>query len=1164
MTEQINPWKVIETYTRGDHLARLVAHQVDAYNDLITRQIPRTVEMFNPIIVHSDNDRDPVTGKYAVELALRLDNFSIHRPQIHENNGATKIMYPHDARLRGFTYAGMSVVDLDVTVTVREGEDMLETRTFNRRMERVRLGAIPIMLQSCVCVLKQYAHHTRESLGECRVDPGGYFIINGAEKAVLAQERAAENLVYAFRPKSGRWGHTTSIRSVPDDRRVAPKQLTLLIAAKETENGREIHAQLPRLRATVPLFVLFRALGVLSDKAICEHIVLDLEDEHSRLLLRDLRASAMEAADVPSAEQAFEKLAACVSFIPFGDPERAEARKRQYVRDMLAADFLPHCPLPGQKVLFLGHMARELLRVARGERPVDDRDAYENKRVDTAGTLLNNLFRAHMGKVVKDIQKQVVRELNSGSWRTTRDYLNIITSTNVYKIVKSATIENGLRRALSTGDFGTKTGSQTKQGVAQVLNRLSYISSLSHLRRVNTPIDKSGKLVPPRKLHGSSFGFICPAETPEGGAVGVVKNLALMTRVSAPSSSEPLHTHVREHVVLLSDVEALRDLAGKAKVFINGTWIGITKDPLRCCTVLRYKKAAGILNIHTSVAFDTTRGEIHLCSEGGRLLRPLLRVENGELLILKRAEALAAGTATWDSLLVERGDEPSVIEYIDATEQARALVAMWPRDLRGRAATSHTHCEIHPSTILGVVASCIPYPDHNQSPRNTYQCAMGKQAMGVYTTNFADRMDKTGYVMTYPTRPLVDTRVMNMLRMNDVPSGAEAIVAIMSYSGFNQEDSVIFNQGALERGLFSASICKTEKDEDKKASGEEEIRCVADPERTRGMKFADYSKLAPDGTVPEGTMIHGGDVIIGKVVPIRDARGDQNKVIKYQDHSKVYKGRETSYVDRNVTSSNGDGYAFTKVRMLSYRVPEIGDKFSSRHGQKGTIGIILPEEDMPFAANGLKPDIIINPHAIPSRMTIGQLKETLLGKVLVELGLFGDGSAFGDLGVAEITRMLAGLGHERYGNERLTNGMTGEQITTSIFIGPVFYQRLKHMVRDKEHSRGEGSMMLLTRQPGEGRAKKGGLRFGEMERDCTISHGAARFTKERVYDVSDAYVTYTCDECGLVSAYNDEAGIHFCRTCENRTRFSKVAIPYACKLLFQELMTMNIAPRVLA
>ena len=1171
-----DPWPYIESYLARNHLGKLVKHQIESYNDFVGEQIPKTVAMFNPIIARSEHDRDLETGQYGIEVVMHFANFSMHRPQIHENNGATKIMTPHDARIRGFTYASTTTLDLDIKVIVRDSEDPSKTKTYHKRLEKVQIGKLPVMLRSAVCVLPQASAPGRDQSGECHLDAGGYFVINGSEKLVLAQERAAENTTYSYRQKGAKWEAVSEVKSVPDDRCIAPKQIVLMIAhqgkhssampesvAASSEAGRIIHVQLPRLKCPIPLFVLFRALGIISDEDICRTILLDIESDHQIPMMRALRAAVVEAASVLTEEDAKTHITKHVQFTPINvDKERGNVMRRAYAMEALTTDMFPHCSTQKQKVLYLGCMARQLLECHVGRRTYDDRDAYRNKRLDTAGVLLNNLFRNYMNKMVKDMVKAVVREINNGSWRSKNDYANIINPTNIYKIVKASTIENGVRRALSTGDFAIKNSSSTKVGVAQVLNRLTYVSALSHLRRVNTPIDKSGKLIPPRKLHGSSWGYICPAETPEGGSVGVVKNLSYMAHVTVAASTLPLHQHVMPHVTPVDDASP-EELAQQVKVFINGCWVGVAADPYECYLDLKRKKMSGGINVYTSVSWNASTGEIRVCGEAGRLTRPVFRVTNGKLHTSPELEAaLRAGAESWDNLMFDPSGVGSVVEYIDPAEQEQAFIALWPSEVT--ANSRHTHCEIHPSTIFGVIASCVPYPDHNQSPRNTYQCAMGKQAMGVYATNFQNRMDKTGYILAYPMRPLVDTRVMNMLRLNSVPSGEMLIVGIATYGGFNQEDSIIFNQGFIERGGAAATVYKTEKDEDKKASGEEEVRCAADPARTRGMKFANYGKLNHSGVVPENTLLHNKDVIIGKVIPIREARTDHHQVMKYQDHSKVFRTREECYVDRNVQQTNADGYAFCKVRTRAFRQPEIGDKFSSRHGQKGTIGIILPEEDMPFNAEGIRPDILINPHAIPSRMTIGQLKETLLGKVLLDLGLFGDGTSFGSMGVEEIRAQLTKLGYESTGNEVLTNGMTGEQIETSIFVGPVFYQRLKHMVRDKEHSRGSGPMVTLTHQPAEGRSREGGLRFGEMERDCMVSHGASRFTKERVYDVSDKYQVHVCKECGMIAAHNDEAGIHHCRACDNRSSFSRVEIPYACKLLFQELTTMSIAPRIVA
>ena len=598
-------------------------------------------------------------------------------------------------------------------------------------------------------------------------------------------------------------------------------------------------------------------------------------------------------------------------------------------------------------------------------------------------------------------------------------------------------------------------------------------------------------------------------------------------------------------------------------IMSNGNWIGIPAgDPHELYLYIKDKKYRAIINIYTSVIFDYRHKEIRICNDAGRVTRPLLRVHNGKLLITPQIiTRLQKHELEWKDLVCTKILEESVIEYIDAEEQEKILIALHPENIT--PTSNYTHCEIHPSTIFGILASCIPFPEHNQSPRNTYQCAMGKQAMGTYATNFTERMDKTSYVLTYGGRPMVDTRIMNLAEFSKIPSGKMVIVAIASFTGYNQEDSIIFNKEFIDRGGFSATIYRTEKDEDKKTHGDEEIRCRPDPIKTKGMNFANYDKLNNSGVVPENTFLENKDVIIGKVVPIKSNRNDQTKIIKYQDQSKVFRTREESYIDKNCVDRNGDGYTFCKVRTRTYRKPVIGDKFSSRHGQKGTIGIILPPEDMPFTADGMRPDIIINPHAIPSRMTIGQLKETLLGKALAYLGLFGDGTSFNDLPVSFINKLLLSIGFEMHGNEVMMNGMTGEQIHSSIFMGPAFYQRLKHMVNDKQHSRAIGPMVVLTRQPAEGRSRDGGLRFGEMERDCTVAHGATSFTKERMYDASDKYEVFACRQCGMFVIFNNKQNLHQCKTCGNRVAFARIKIPYACKLLFQELITMNIAPRII-
>ena len=1559
------PWTIIGAYFKNQHLKRLVRHQIESYNDFVNNQIQKTIEMFNPVLIASEHDYCKKSRKNKLEMEITFDKFNLYRPQIHENNGATKIMFPHDARSRNFTYASTMTIDINIRYIIRTGENLENTQTHYKSIPKVHIGKLPIMLKSSICVLNQYTHINNNVSGECKHDAGGYFIINGSEKTVLGQERAAENRVYCFNTSknNNKWSWTAEIKSVPKEKCISPKQINVMISSKNNGFGFPIYVQIPRIKQPVPLFVVFRALGINSDKEICDHILLDISQDSQ--ILDSLQASIIDANTSMTQEDALRIITTNVMFTPMNmDKEAGALKKRGFAQDVLNNDLFPHCHSMTQKIYFLGYMVNRLIRSSLDIAKQDDRDSYVNKRVDLTGALLNNLFRNYFNKLVKDMSKQIVKEINTGSWRSTDDHMSIVNKTNIYKIIKSTTIENGLKRALSTGDFGIKNVNSNKVGVAQVLNRLTYVSSLSHLRRINTPVDKSGKLIAPRKLHNTTWGFLCVAETPEGGSVGVVKNISYMTHITTPSNSESLHQHVEPFIARM-ERENPKDMYSNIKVFVNGAWLGNTADPIELYNAFKDKKSKGIINIYTSIIFDIKNKEIRICNDAGRLTRPVLRVKNNKIFITdKIISELNAGNLTWDDLLTDTKIDEAVLEYIDPEEQNFSMISMKPADLANKADTNYiykyTHCEIHPSTIFGILASCIPFPEHNQSPRNTYQCldinetvlmddgkkirikdvkigdkvitynpntfemsttkvvnqfvrhndnpvykivtisgreiiatedhrfstnngwktvkelidntnnkigviindysdigqefyteiknndciinedsfikcmkdlnidetknrkinkiqsyanklkelgliplyknnpkleliakiigylcadgsiniyskskkynykefqcsfdfgtlndanemkkdlislgfngvkimegtrtfkckdsdriqthhtftmiyngclpaflisigvgygkktetkrkviqdwimdnnnisamflkgfqggdgckirwdktidkrvnkqcyiikiqetsqqinnaekeslvyfmkqciqilnninikttscdiketnisenrikcsftissnieniikyyekigyaycetknkssfnvveylkykllniknnssdkimnieeweeiieyknncifvpiksitkesdrlisdievesenhsfvagsnfassncAMGKQAMGMYVTNYQNRMDKTAYVLTYPSRPLVDTRVMGMIKLDQIPSGSAVIVAIMTYSGYNQEDSILVNKGSIDRGLFSATIYHTEKDEDKKINGDEEIRCKPDPSKTKGMKFGNYDKVNNKGLVPENTFIENRDIIIAKVVPIKENRNDHTKLIKYEDHSKIHRTTEESYIDKNFIDRNGDGYCIAKVRIRTTRKPVIGDKLSSRHGQKGTVGNIIPENDMPFTANGMRPDIIINPHAIPSRMTIGQLKETLLGKVLIQLGLFGDGTSFGELAVDDIRKELLKVGHEAQGNEILYNGMTGEQIESDIFIGPAFYQRLKHMVNDKQHSRSIGPMVNLTRQPAEGRSRDGGLRFGEMERDC--------------------------------------------------------------------------------
>ena len=1173
------PYSVIESYFGSQHLERLVRHQIESYNHFINFQIQRTIQMFNSVVIHSENDYVAEHNQYFLEAHLSFENFKLYPPQIHENNGATKMMLPQEAKLRNFTYASTMTVDLHVEYIIRNTESMDTPKTIQKVFPKINIGKMPIMVKSSICMLTNNKHIHSNVTGECPMDCGGYFIVKGSEKTVLGQERAAENKVYCFDGKNTtKWNWFAEIKSVPDFKCISPKQIEMMIASKNNGFGNSIYMTIPRIKQPVELFVVFRALGVISDKEICDHIVLDIEDEKIHNVLVFLQASVIDANKYLTQEDALRHITSMAAYTPINmDKETGLKKKREFTLDVLNNDIFPHCKTLEQKRYLIGYMANKLIKTSMGWLPPDDRDSYLNKRIELTGTLLNNLFRNYFNKLVKEMQKQIVREINTGSWRSTEDYENIINMTNIYKIMKSTTIENGITRALSTGDFSIKQANSSKVGVAQVLNRLTYLASLSHLRRINTPLEKSGELIDPRKLHNTTWGFLCPAETPEGQSIGVVKNISYMSHITIPNNSSSLYEYVKPYIQAIETTPP-KQLNGKVKVFVNGSWVGVTENPTELYKDMKDKKYRGIINIYTSVVFDYKLLEIRICNDGGRLARPLLKVRDNKALITPEIiQKLESKELQWNDLLTNCRIDESVIEYIDPEEQNHSMIAMKAKDSYLQTPDmkiNYTHCEIHPSTIFGVLASCIPFPEHNQAPRNTYQTAMAKQAIGMYATNYDKRMDKTSYVLTYPTRPLVDTRVMNFINLNKIPSGTQIHVAIMTHTGYNQEDSVLVNKGSIDRGLFSATIYHTEKDEDKNIVRDEIIRCKPDKTKTKSIKFGNYEKLDSKGFIPENDLVENRDIIIAKIIPIKENRNDPTKTVKYEDQSKTFRTTEETYIDKNYTGRNGDGYNFAKVRVRIFRKPVLGDKFSSRHGQKGTCGNIIPECDMPFTKDGLKPDIIINPHAIPSRMTIAQLKETLLGKVLLELGLFGDGTSFGNLDIKTIAQELQKLGYESYGNEVMYNGLTGEQLETSVFIGPVFYQRLKHMVNDKQHSRAIGPMVNLTRQPAEGRSRDGGFRIGEMERDVMLAHGMSKFCRERLYDASDKYSTSVCKSCGMIVAYNDGTNksrlysngdftIHLCKTCGNTTDFAKVEIPYAYKLLSQELQTINVALRLI-
>ncbi|KAL9267562.1 DNA-directed RNA polymerase II subunit RPB2-like protein [Drosera capensis] len=671
---------------------------------------------------------------------------------------------------------------------------------------------------------------------------------------------------------------------------------------------------------------------------------------------------------------------------------------------------------------------------------------------------------------------------------------------NLQFAIKAKTITSGLKYSLSTGNWGQANAAGTRAGVSQVLNRLTYASTLSHLRRLNSPIGREGKLAKPRQLHNSQWGMMCPAETPEGQACGLVKNLALMVYITVGSAAYPILEFLEEWSTEYFEEISPAVIPQETQIFVNGCWVGIHRDPDLLVKTLRQLKRRVDNNTEVGVVRDIRLKELRIYTDYGRCSRPLFIVEKQRLLIKKKDIPALQQRETpedggWHDL-VSKG----FIEYIDTEEEETNMISM---------------------TDQCICASIIPFPDHNQSPRNTYQSAIGKQAMGIYVTNYQFRMDTLAYVLYYPQKPLVATRAMEHLHFRQLPAGTVCDscwicssfmnhlwqclllkLAILMFLFLRMLSSLlpailaitkkilIMNQSSIDRGFFRSLFFRSYRDEEKKM----------------GTLFKeDFGR--PDRSNTMGTRVSGEDVIIGNTTPIaqEEAQGPTSRYT-CKDHSISLRHSETGIVDQVLLTTNSEGLRFVKVRVRSVRIPQIGDKFSSRHDQKGTVGMTYTQEDMPWTVEGITPDIIVNAHAIPSRMTIGQLIECIMGKVAAHVGKEGDATPFTDV-------MMRGF-------ETMYNGHTG---------------RLKHMIDNKIHSRGRGPVQILTRQPAEGWSRDGGLRFGEMERDCMIAHGAAHFLKERFFDQSDAYRVHVCERCGLIAIANLKKNSFECRGCKNKT-----------------------------
>jgi DNA-directed RNA polymerase II subunit RPB2 len=1234
------PWNIIDKLF-NDNPNLLVAHHIDSYNEFMINGIRQIFKEHNPIIFQKEKDQKTDTFRNISRFYLggkNGDKIYYGKPVIYDDTGSTSrvhYMYPNEARLRNMTYGVTIHYDVDVefdNIDVEEeggGEQekgigprnaVSKEKTVTITLPQILLGKFPIMVHSNLCILTGLPKDVAYNLGEDKSDHGGYFIIDGKEKIIVSQEIFADNMLYVqTRSPDDKYSHSVEIRTVSEDTSKPERKLRVYMMAPTPRytNG-QIVVEIPNVKRPVPLFILMRALGVISDYDIIETCLLNMSENKD--LIELFRPSVHDANKIFTQRAAIEYIGVFI-----------KGKSVVQAQHILMNFFLPQIgELNYQsKAFFLGYMVNKLVRVkANIDSPID-RDSLKFKRIKISGKLIHSLFNEYYTQQIKRIRTLLDFKYNYNSAILSERFTDIVKEYE--DIFKDRIVEEGLRRAFK-GDWG---GSEfTKQaGIVQDLNRLSYNSAISHLRKVNLPLDASAKVIKPRLLHGSQWCLMDPVDVPDDG---LQKHFAISTHITnGCNGSDMTRWLLKEPGINLLSLEKYpKDfLYYQTKVFVNGAWIGVVVDPELVVHRIKACRRLSFIPAHVSCSWDIQFREIQIFTDGGRACRPVYYYNHDKQAFAFQAnktilKILKERKFNWNELVGGFGikrinynefyntDDVSsimklydnlsegttfermaprmaVLEYIDASEENNALFAFRPDDKVKDGGAQFTHSDIHPSLMFGVMGNLISFPENNQLPRNTFSCSQSKQAVSLYNTSFLQRFDKMGVVLNAGQIPLVKTRYLKYFNNEQNPYGQNAIVAIMCYNGYNVEDSILFNEGSIKRGLFRTSYYNMyeTREDSKQSSGDrvdsrvvnmndyQQQNAVVNAGRGEGY---DYSNLDANGLIIENTMVTEKSVLIGQVVTNSKNAG------RVVDASIRPKKGQIGYVDKTyiTEAANPDiPSRIAKVRIREDRAPNIGDKFASRCGQKGTVGLIIPEKDMPFTADGVRPDLIVNPHAFPSRMTIGQFVETIMAKACVVYGAFGDCTAFVNLGNKQATfgSMLQKENYSSTGTQVLYNGTTGEQIESEIFIGPTYYMRLKHMVKDKINFRARGPNTNLTRQPVQGRANDGGLRIGEMERDGVIAHGATRFLQESMMVRGDNYYMAICNKTGMTAIYNPDSDVFMSPMADgpiqfndaltdnpklvNITRFGRsfsvVQIPYSLKLLIQELQTMNCVMRVI-
>jgi len=1185
-------------------------HHINSFDQFISSDIPAIIKSFNPTIILQDkigtfknknNDED--IYQYTTEIfigGLEGDRYYIGTPTISlKDNTEVRVLFPNEARLRNLTYASNIEVDIVIKITFSTPnpsrgppiKTVVIMDPIDKKYEylgKVSLFKLPIMLHSRYCLLNNKPNSFLREIGECIYDYGGYFIVDGSEKVLITRQEQAFNTLYIEKQENNPIVEIyASIQCLnPETRKVKR------IAFSLDKRNNVLYVSIPLVRKPLPVFILFRAMGIQSDNDILRLIFPDENDIETKMLepyLYETLEASYPFLDEYSAIQYIKVLTKGFSVA--------------HVYDIILNSLFIHCENKlSNKPFFLAECVRKILRVKLNIDKETDKDDIRNQRCLPSGFLTKMLFQNVYKNWLKAMTKKIDESFKYNvATYSGEKFLNIFSPGNISNLFLLNYITDGLNKGFKGKWIIGPAAKDSKTGAIQPLSRLSYLDFLSHCRRVNLEFDTGLSLQGPRRLHTTQFGYFCTSETPGGSSIGITKNLSNFTAISIAMVPklfiEWLNTKMG--IIPINELSPKMMKIG-VPIYINGGIIGYIikskSDVFNLIKVCKLMKWTGCLPCYSSIAFNIRERRISFYFDEGRPVRPLIHITNGkfpieELQNMKTWDHLVKGdyektkghsiansifidplkdkeTVSFDDYVKVLSPHIGIIEYVDPYESNEAYIAMYPEQIVNET----THVELHPSTMLGLLTSMIPFPNHNQSPRNQLSCSQSKQGVSMYSTAYKNRFDIKTHILCYGEAPLVRTSYYDYVADGSIGYGHNLTLAMGCYTGYNQEDGIIFNADSFQRGMFRNITYHSyevfeEDDKDSKTR-------IANPEFMPGWTSLkpgiDYTKLDERGIVKRGEYVDETTVLVG--------RYNQNGS-SIKDDSLLAQVWSSGIVEEVVVTVNNAGLALVKIRVIQDRIPELGDKFSNRHGQKGTIGMLVRACDMPRTANGLVPDMMMNPHAIPSRMTIAQLLESLLGKAACLAGCIGDGTAFmNESGIEEtIGKVLQNqYGLQKHGEELMYDGMSGAMIPSTVFVGNVYTMRLKHMVEDKWNARGEGRKEQKTRQPTGGRGNQGGLRIGEMDRDTIISHGISSFIRESYMKRSDGTTITVCNGCGTVPIINVKDKFSICPLCDgplqyigdtvnnlellptmkrSTTSFSKVEIPFCFELFNKELYT---------